>query len=98
MGEDTGQKKVGLYGYDSGVTTFALMEDGTAFFGSSDAGRINIDGNSAVIYGGVTKGQSNSMVMTLRADDISESTKAIDIKGANKAEMFYVDYTGKLYA
>jgi predicted GH43/DUF377 family glycosyl hydrolase len=81
MGEDTGQKKVGLYGYSSGVTTFALMEDGTAFFGSSDAGRINIDGNSAVIYGGVTKGQSNSMVMTLRAKDIKNTTKAISIKG-----------------
>lgn len=43
----------GLYGYQEGVTSFGIMENGTAFFGRADAGgRIVIDGSNAQIYGG----------------------------------------------
>lgn len=43
----------GLYGYSKGVSTFGLMENGTAFFGRADrGGRIIIDGYNATIYGG----------------------------------------------
>ena len=53
MGKDSGQDKVGLYGYQEGVNTFGLMEDGIAFFGaSSGGGRIKINGKSGFIKGG----------------------------------------------
>ena len=53
MGKDSGQDKVGLYGYQEGVNTFGLMEDGIAFFGaSSGGGRIEINGKSGSIIGG----------------------------------------------
>ena len=43
----------GLYGYQDGVISFGIMENGTAFFGRADrGGRIVIDGYNAQIYGG----------------------------------------------
>lgn len=43
----------GLFGYQDGVQSFALLENGTAFFGRADrGGRIVIDGTNATIYGG----------------------------------------------
>lgn len=53
MGKDSGQKLVGLYGYQEGINTFGLMQNGKAFFGAkTGGGQINIDGTSATIYGG----------------------------------------------
>lgn len=44
---------VGLYGYQDGVNSFGILENGTAFFGRADrGGRIIIDGFNAQIYGG----------------------------------------------
>lgn len=44
---------VGLYGYQKGVSSFGIMENGTAFFGRADqGGRIIIDGFNGAIYGG----------------------------------------------
>lgn len=43
----------GLFGYQCGVASFGLLENGTAFFGRADrGGRIIIDGYNATIYGG----------------------------------------------
>lgn len=43
----------GLFGYQDGVQSFGLMENGTAFFGRADGGgRIIIDGANATMYGG----------------------------------------------
>lgn len=43
----------GLYGYQAGIITFGLMENGTAFFGRKDSGaQIVIDGTNGTIYGG----------------------------------------------
>lgn len=43
----------GLYGYQDGVSSFGIMENGTAYFGRADkGGRIIIDGTNAQIYGG----------------------------------------------
>lgn len=53
MGKDTARDKIGLYGYQKGVNTFGLMEDGIAYFGAkSGGGQIIIDGKEAHIYGG----------------------------------------------
>lgn len=50
----------GLFGYQCGYSSFALLENGTAFFGRKDrGGRIIIDGYNATIYGGAN-GELNS--------------------------------------
>lgn len=114
MGKDSGQDKIGLYGYQSGVNTFGLMEDGKAFFGAkSGGGQIVIDGTSAIISGGGTEVDSkgeistltkNGMYLRLANKDVEGTTKAIGIglldnKNENKKEEnFYVTYDGKLKA
>lgn len=53
MGKDTARDKIGLYGYQKGINTFGLMEDGVAYFGAkSGGGQIVVDGTQAHIYGG----------------------------------------------
>ena len=42
-------KQTGVYGFDEGMLSYALMEDGTAFFGRSGYGRIMFDGNKSTI-------------------------------------------------
>lgn len=95
MGKDSGQDKVGLYGYQEGVNTFGLMEDGTAFFGaSSGGGRIEINGKSGSIKGG--GGGNNSTGMTINFADLNpgNNTTAIKIGGG----VFEVTYDGTLKA
>lgn len=95
MGKDSGQDKVGLYGYQEGVNTFGLMEDGTAFFGaSSGGGRIEINGKSGSIKGG--GGGNNSAGMTINFADLNpgNNTTAIKIGGG----VFEVTYDGTLKA
>lgn len=95
MGKDSGQDKVGLYGYQKGVNTFGLMEDGTAFFGaSSGGGRIKIYGKSGSIKGG--GGGNNSTGMTINFANLNpgNNTTAIKIGGG----VFEVTYNGALKA
>ncbi len=95
MGKDSGQDKVGLYGYQAGVNTFGLMEDGTAFFGaSSGGGRIEINGKSGSIKGG--GGGDSSTGMTINFADLNpgNNTTAIKIGGG----VFEVTYNGALKA
>ena len=95
MGKDSGQDKVGLYGYQKGLNTFGLMEDGTAFFGaSSGGGRIKINGKSGSIKGG--GGGNNSTGMTINFADLNpgNNTTAIKIGGG----VFEVTYNGALKA
>lgn len=43
----------GLFGYQDGVQSFGILENGTAYFGRADrGGRIIFDGANATIYGG----------------------------------------------
>ena len=98
MGKDSGQKKIGLYGYQNGITTFGLMQDGSAFFGASTSGRINIDGTKANIYGGLTENGANSMKLTLSDMRMTGSTKAININDSKGESAFYVTYNGYMYA
>ena len=100
MGQDSEQSKIGLYGYQTGVNTFGLMQDGTAFFGAkSGGGQIIIDGTSARIYGGgdgqsVGGEASNGMTITLADLDSSGDTDAIKVGGG----VFRVQYNGTLTA
>ena len=88
MGKDSGQELIGLYGYQTGVNTFGLMQDGRAFFGAkSGGGQIILDGRSAIIHGGdVTVNNSgiitpaaNGMYLRLADKGIVGPTKAIGI-------------------
>lgn len=53
MGKDSIQDKIGLYGYQAGLNTFGLMQDGRAYFGAkAGGGQIVLDGRYATIFGG----------------------------------------------
>ena len=43
-------KQTGIYGFNHGAMSYALKDDGTAFFGKDGQGRIYFNGNSAQIY------------------------------------------------
>lgn len=90
----------GLFGFRAGAAAFGLKTDGSAFFGEAGSGRIQIDGNTAKIFGGMSVGEANSMVLTLKAQGLTKNTKAIEIKGdANSGNsVFSVDYTGAMSA
>ena len=106
MGKDSVNKKIGLYGYKSGLNTFGLMEDGIAYFGAkSGGGQIVIDGTTAQIYGGgnspagsgrgdVGGDAANGMTITLADLNADGNTEAIKIGGG----VFTVDYNGAVTA
>lgn len=43
-------KQTGVYGFNHGAMSYALKDDGTAFFGKDGKGRIYLDGNQALLY------------------------------------------------
>ena len=43
-------KQTGIYGFNHGIMSYALKDDGTAFFGADGSGRIYLNGNNAKIY------------------------------------------------
>lgn len=45
-------KLTGVYGYDHGVQSFSLTEDGAAIFGAAGKGQISIDGQKGIIQSG----------------------------------------------
>ena len=95
MGKDSGQDKIGLYGYQKGVNTFGLMEDGIAFFGAkSGGGQIIVNGRSGYIEGGGGGGSSTGMTITFADFNPGGSTDAIKIGGG----VFKVSYDGTLNA
>jgi len=64
-----------LYGYKDGESTFGLLENGTAYFGKTGAGRIDINGTSGTITGG--GGGTSSNGMTIQLASTAATTKAI---------------------
>lgn len=89
MGKDSGQDKIGLYGYQAGVNVFGLMENGKAYFGAkAGGGQIVLDGRYATIFGGdVTLNENNGkigpaangMYIVLADKNPNKTTKAIGI-------------------
>ena len=92
MGKDSAQQKIGLYGYQAGVNSFGLTEEGKAYFGVVGKGRITIDGTSATISGGGGGTSTSGMTITLSA--AASSADAIRVGNGN----FIVTYGGKLTA
>ena len=113
MGKDKGQQLIGLYGYQAGINTFGLLQNGKAFFGAATGGgRIEIDGTSGTIYGGgdgtnVGGNAANGMTIALANLNPANPDKATAIKiGAGVFEVKYngaltassADITGTVYA
>lgn len=72
----------GLFGYQNGVSSFGIMENGTAYFGRADrGGRIIIDGFNAQIYGGL-KG---------------DMTGGRDMDMSNRMRLSFIDFEGVAY-
>lgn len=92
MGRDSAQQKIGLYGYQAGVNSFGLTEEGKAYFGVVGKGRITIDGTSATISGGGGGRSESGMTITLSA--AASTADAIRVGNGN----FIVTYGGKLTA
>lgn len=84
--------KWGVYGFKNGQNAYGLTEDGRAWFGSTDQGRIIVDGDTTTIKGGNGGNDVNGMTITLAARNGSDD--AIRIGGGK----FVVDYNGNLKA
>lgn len=50
--QKTVTEQTGIYGFNKGVMSYALTEDGNAFFGKYGSGRIYINGDDASLYSG----------------------------------------------
>lgn len=95
MGRDTTQNQIGIYGYQSGVSTYGLMADGSAYFGASGrGGRIYINGNSGTISGGGGGDSISGMTITLANLGTAGTTNAIKLG----AGAFSVSYDGSMTA
>ncbi|MDD4516792.1 hypothetical protein, partial [Massilibacteroides sp.] len=97
------QYLTGLYGFQNGVSSFGIMENGTAYFGRADqGGRLVIDGFNATIYGGKTGLSGNlgirddmSNCMRLSFLDLS-NLNSVTVDGVSQG--FNGDYFGRLDA
>lgn len=63
--KDDFESKTGVYGFDHGITSFALKEDGSATFGAVGKGQIQINGTSGTIQSGNYETNSNGMSINL---------------------------------
>lgn len=89
---DTGSeiaKQTGVYGFHHGAMSYAFKEDGTAFLGKDGAGRINFDGNEAVIKSATYElngnGQSTGTKRTIGEMKIDLNQPSIIMKYGNNS-------------
>lgn len=66
---------IGLYGYNYGAQSFGFLENGTAFIGKSNTGRIWFDGNQGYITSQSYKNGETGMIIDL-------NNGFIDMRGA----------------
>ena len=74
-------EQTGVYGFEHGAMSYALRQDGTAFFGKDGHGRIYFNGNKAQIYSAFWKEQKRGMLL-----DVDDGY--IDIHGATNAHIY----------
>ena len=75
-------KQTGVYGFNHGAMSYALKDDGTAFFGKDGSGRIYFNGNSAQIYSaGWIANKNDKKGMLIDVDD--GYIKMIGVKNNN---------------
>lgn len=54
----------GIYGFQNGVMSYALRDDGSGFFGAGANGRIEFDGNSGIIRSSNWKKDGNQWILS----------------------------------
>ena len=82
LGDFTENKEpstTGVYGFDHDEVSYALKDDGTAFFGKAGTGRINFNGNAGLIYSGNFDGTFYEINTRLSGID-SKNTQIITLK------------------
>ena len=57
--------QTGVYGFNHGAMSYALKDDGTAFFGKDGKGRIYLNGNKAQIYSALWKTSEQGMLLDI---------------------------------
>lgn len=91
----------GLFGYQEGVQSFGLMENGTAFFGRADrGGRIIFDGSNGTIYGGANGALGSPKIgdpmwntMRLNLVDLTHATMGYEYQQENlESQIWPTDY------
>ena len=93
----------GLYGYQNGIQTFSLTEDGKAKFGASGSGQIQIDGKSGFIQSGnyvINKNTGMKIDLTdgkIDAYNFKLTSSKITINSAEDAEDYFtIKGSGKI--
>lgn len=76
--------QTGVYGFRNNVMTYALQEDGTAFFGADKKGRIEFDGNESVIksYGWTKNILNNKWELSKTETEEDQTGTLIDLNDA----------------
>ena len=80
--QEGSQQQTGIFGYHEGAQSFGFRNDGTAFIGKSDEGRIYLDGNDSTITGG-----KESMVIDLKNSKITSPGFELSGAGVENAKM-----------
>ena len=57
--------QTGVYGFNHGAMSYALKDDGTAFFGKDGKGRLYLNGNKAQIYSAAWKQDKQGMLLDI---------------------------------
>lgn len=62
--ENNAITNTGIYGFQNGVMSYALRDDGSGFFGAGANGRIEFDGNSGIIRSSNWKKSGNQWILS----------------------------------
>lgn len=68
----------GIYGFQNGVMSYALRDDGSGFFGAGANGRIEFDGNSGIIRSSNWKKSGNQWILSSTQENASGTLIDLD--------------------
>ena len=77
-GLNSTEKMTGVYGFQNGVMSYGLRENGTAFFGADGHGRIEIDGTSGIIRSAGWEKNSDEWVLSSTQENASGTLIDLD--------------------
>jgi len=80
----------GVYGFQEGVMSYGLKENGSAFFGASGNGRIEIDGTSGIIRStGWTKSENDWTLSSKTGTLIDLNDGMLLMKGKGDSYLYF---------
>ena len=86
--DDTDISQLGLYGMSHGSVTYAFRKDGSAFIGASNSGRIEFDGEKAIIK----SADENGLIIDLNGNEDNNYTPSLTAKnGVNLGDTILVN-------